>query len=81
MLLRYKGEVAYGTVLGGVCSFIATLFFAVFKCAQLWSWATAPSYNQSEAVTFLDYLTYEPFEVSTSEFIPAIQIQTVPKSE
>ena len=32
---HYKGEAAYGTVCGGILSFIATTFFAVFTLAQI----------------------------------------------
>ena len=37
--LNYRGTSAYGTVYGGVCSLIATIFMTIFTATQLWAWA------------------------------------------
>ena len=74
--LNYRGTSAYGTIYGGVCSLIATLFFTFFTVIQLYAWIFQPSYSQTTSIGYLGREEDKPYEIPVQRFLPTFAIAT-----
>ena len=63
--LNYQGSAGFGTVLGGCCSLLVSMFIGVFTTIQLYGWLFAPSYNQLNWEDYMHPTVYEPYEIQT----------------
>ena len=70
----YKRQEGYGTVLGGACSFLLTLFFTFFIGVQIYGWLFHPEYDEHMNRGFLSRGTSETYVMSTTDFLPAIAV-------
>ena len=72
--LNYRGNASFGTVLGGICSLLATLFFSAFILVQMYAWLFQPSYNQSVEKTYLNRNANSTYSVPIQSFLPTFTI-------
>ena len=70
----YKKNAGYGTVLGGCCSLILTIFFAIFIGIQFYAWMFKPSYSESINRGYLPRNSNETYTISTTDFLPTVMI-------
>ena len=74
--LNYRGTSAYGTIYGGVCSLIATLFFTFFTTIQLYAWIFKPQYSQTTSIGYLGREEEKTYEIPVQQFLPTFAIIT-----
>jgi len=72
--LNYRGEAGFGTILGGILSLVATVFFTMFIGMQMYSWMFQPSFNQSFGVSYLNKREKTVYDIPMSSFMPTVGI-------
>ena len=77
MSLNYRGGSNYGTILGGVFSCVATIFFALFIAVQLYSWLFEPNFSQTFSKAYLHRDSNETYTIDTRIFLPTLTIVSV----
>ena len=64
-------------MLGGACSFLLTLFFALFMGMQFYAWLFQPNYNEQLNRGYMPRKSNETFEMPTTDFLPAVGVYTM----
>ena len=78
----YKKKTGYGTVLGGTCSLMLTIFFALFMGIQFFAWLFKPDFNQQTNRGYIPRGNNETYTIKTSDFLPGlIVLQNYDQSE
>lgn len=75
--LHYKQQREFGTVLGGCCSVLVNLFFALFICSQLYAWILKPSFDQTFSLSYIPQDANEYYTVKLDEFLPIFTVGTL----
>ena len=79
--LNYKGNSNFGTIIGGICSLAATVFFFLFTMIQLYAWIFEPSYNQQITKSYLSRNDNVTYTIPTQTYIPMFAITTQDPSQ
>mmetsp|Transcript_32533 Transcript_32533/g.40315 ORF Transcript_32533/g.40315 Transcript_32533/m.40315 type:complete len:145 (+) Transcript_32533:3-437(+) len=74
VMLNYKGEGGYGTILGGCMSIIVNTFSFFFIIMQLYAWFFKPSFNKTAATNYLSRKTSELYTIPLTSFLPTFGI-------
>ena len=75
--MTYKGNEKYGTSIGGLLSFCARLITTIFTIVLFLAFFIGGrDYNQQFTEEFLKVQQFEPFTISSDNFIPYAQIFT-----
>ena len=74
--LNFNGHESIGTVCGGICSLVITLFMTFFIFLVLFKWATEIEYEESVTEKYLpvdpDHEDSEPYDIPLSGYLPSV---------